>query len=232
MNQSNTSNSALQWLKPLGSLALALSLSSSVWAGGSSHGKAKGNKQGELLFETCKACHGPDGEGNPMIQAPPIAGLPEWYLISTLNKFKHGVRGAHADDRTGLQMRPMARQLIKEGEVEAVAKAAAALPLTKPKHTLNGDATLGKAGYMLCQACHGAKAEGNVAMKAPPLANLPDWYIVSQLEKFKSGIRGTHPKDVEGKQMRPMAQGLADRKAMSDVAAYIATLGSDTKAQH
>jgi cytochrome c oxidase subunit 2 len=186
-------------------------------------------KKGELLFETCKACHGPNGEGNANIEVPAIAGMPEWYVISTLKKFKHGIRGAHADDRTGLQMRPMARQLIKEEDLLAVAKTVAHLPKTKIKHTLHGDVAKGKTGYMVCQACHGPEAKGNVALKAPPLNQLPDWYIVAQLEKFKDGIRGVHPKDAEGKQMRPMAMAIPNKEAMTDIATYIATLGAKSK---
>jgi cytochrome c553 len=123
----------------------------------------------------------------------------------------------------------MARQLIKEEDLLAVSKTVSKLPKVKSANTLHGDATAGKATYALCQACHGANGEGNKAMKAPPLNQLPDWYIVAQLEKFKSGIRGTNPKDVEGKQMAPMAKNL-DKKAMEDVATYISTLGSSSKA--
>lgn len=184
-------------------------------------------KKGQLLLETCKACHGANGEGNPSIQAPAIAGLPEWYVISTLKKFKHGIRGAHADDRTGLQMRPMARQLIKEEDLLVVAKTVAHLPKVDRKPSLHGDVTKGKAGYMVCQACHGANGEGNALMKAPPLNQLPDWYIVAQLEKFKSRIRGAHPKDAEGRQMLGIAKDL-DQQAMTDIATYIATLGASS----
>jgi cytochrome c553 len=212
-------------LRSTSALVLAVAFVSPVIASSSKKADPS-DKKGQLLFETCKACHGPHGEGNDNIQVPAIAGMPEWYLISTLKKFKHGIRGAHPDDRTGLQMRPMARQLIKEANLLAVAKTVAHLPKTEIKHLLHGDAVKGKAGYMLCQACHGAKGEGNVAMKAPPLNQLPDWYIVAQLEKFKAGIRGVHPKDIEGKQMRPMAMALANKQVMTDIASYIATLGA------
>jgi cytochrome c oxidase subunit 2 len=186
--------------------------------------KSDDNHKGALLYETCKACHGPKGEGNPAIEAPPIAGLPEWYLISTLHKFKHGIRGAHHQDVAGLKMRPMARQLRDESQIKAVSKHISKLPSPMPQHKLHGDPKKGKALYMACAACHGAKAEGNVTMKAPPLAGLPDWYISNQLDKFKAGLRGAHPKDKEGASMRPMAMGLADRQAMDHVAAYISSL--------
>jgi cytochrome c553 len=205
-------------LKPFAVLLICALASVSAWAKGSE------SHQGALLFETCKACHGPHGEGNSAIKAPAIAGLPEWYLLSTLNKFKHGVRGAHPDDKTGLQMRPMARQLLDDESVKLVAAEVSALPVQHPLPTLHGDVEVGKTLYVTCMACHGPKGEGNLALKAPPIGRLPDWYIVEQLEKFKSGIRGAHPKDAEGAQMAPMAKLLVDRAAMENVASYIVTL--------
>ena len=205
-------------------LVLAL-IVPSAWAESSS------SHRGALLFETCKACHGPQGEGNEAIKAPAISGLPEWYVLSTLNKFKHGVRGAHPQDVTGLKMRPMARQLLDEESVKLVAAEVSALPVQHPVATLHGDMEAGKVIYLeTCLACHGPQGNGNKDLKAPPIGRLPDWYIADQLEKFKSGIRGAHPKDAQGAQMRPMAQKLADRKAMEDVATYIVSLQGQTTA--
>lgn len=88
-----------------------------------------------------------------------------------------------------------------------------------------GDPVKGKALYATCGACHGANAEGLEALNAPKLAGQEEWYIVRQLENFKSGARGSNPKDTYGMQMAPMAQILPDAQAMADVAAYIKTLG-------
>ena len=41
---------------------------------------------------------------------------------------------------------------------------------------------------------------------------------------FKSGVRGSHEKDIYAKQMMPFAAMLADEKAVNDVVAYIKTL--------
>jgi len=206
---------------------LVLGLTGSLLATESSKPKVAENKKGALLFETCKTCHGEKGEGNIDIQAPSINGLPEWYLISTLTKFKDGVRGAHPDDLRGLNMRPIARALKGKEEIKAVAKYVESLNHVPPKTTLHGDAEKGKALYAAtCTACHGPEGKGNPDpnIKAPPIATLPDWFIVNQLEKFKSGVRGAHSKDKEGAQMRPMAQALADRQAMVDLAAHINSL--------
>jgi cytochrome c553 len=180
------------------------------------------------LWDTCAACHGDNGEGNRSYHAPAIAGLPEWFIAEQLHKFKAGIRADHPDDVTGLRMRPMARTLLYEGEVESVAKLVAAMPATHPAPTSHEpDLDAGKASYMLCVACHGPDGRGNDALKAPTLVGQNDWYLVHQLEKFKSKIRGTNAKDVTGAQMLGMAATLKDHQAMVDVIAYAQSLGGD-----
>ena len=87
-----------------------------------------------------------------------------------------------------------------------------------------GDAVAGKPLYVVCSACHGAQGEGNAALNAPKLSGQGDWYLKRQLGYYKSGIRGTHDKDVFGKQMAPMAATLADDAAIDNVVAYVKTL--------
>ena len=87
-----------------------------------------------------------------------------------------------------------------------------------------GDAAAGKPLYAVCGACHGMQAEGNPALNSPKLSGQGDWYLKRQLKYFKHGTRGTHDKDVYGKQMAPMAATLADDAAMDNVVAYIRTL--------
>lgn len=87
-----------------------------------------------------------------------------------------------------------------------------------------GDAAKGKTLYPVCIACHGLNGEGNAALHAPAIGGQGAWYIARQLKNFKSGIRGTHPKDVYGAQMRPMSMILTNDQAVEDVAAYVATL--------
>lgn len=189
---------------------------------GASAGEGEG-RAAVVFADNCGVCHGPSGQGNPSIAAPAIAGLPEWYVLHQLTKYREGARGAHADDVEGLRMRPMARTL-EERDVGPVAAYVAILPPVAPDRTLQGNAEAGKALYATCQACHGADGKGVEAMKAPPIAQLDDWYIATSLRKFKSGVRGTNPKDVTGAQMRPMALSLKDDAAIEDVIAHIATL--------
>ena len=87
-----------------------------------------------------------------------------------------------------------------------------------------GNATAGKALYATCAACHGARGEGNLALNAPRLGGQPAWYLERQLRLFKSGARGAHEKDMNGKTMAAMAATLPDEAAIANVATYIAAL--------
>jgi cytochrome c553 len=183
--------------------------------------------RGEQLYQLCNQCHGERGEGSPLALAPSIAGLPEWYLLNQLKGFRAGYRGQHFDDIPGMRMRPMARTLQSEADVEAVAAYVASLPATKPESLLEGgDPARGQALYAPCIACHGPDGTGNQALGSPPVHQMSDWYMLTQLQHFKSGVRGTKPGDANGALMRPMSMTLADEQAMRDVIAYILTLSN------
>jgi len=180
--------------------------------------------KGKASFAVCQACHGANGMGNKALNAPGIAGQEPWYLERQLKNFKGGIRGADPKDTYGMQMRPMALTLANDQAVSDMAAFLSSMPVSKSSEsTVKGDATAGKASYMICQTCHGPKGGGNRALNSPKLTGLQDWYIVRQLKNFKAGIRGTKSGDLFGMQMRPMAMTLANDEAINNVAAYIAT---------
>lgn len=86
-----------------------------------------------------------------------------------------------------------------------------------------GELAAGEVAYSSCAACHGAAGEGNAALKAPSLTHLEPAYIVAQLDKFRSGLRGGSGAEAQAIQMAAMANTLADDQAVIDVAQYIAT---------
>lgn len=180
--------------------------------------------RGAALFDTCVPCHGANGAGSRERKAPVIAGLPAWYIETQIANFKGGRRGYHADDTTGLLMRPMASSLVTDADVAAMAAYVASLPPVAPEDVGGGDPTRGQTAYAVCLACHGPDGMGNEQLKAPPIVRQGDWYLAAQLEKFKTGQRGAGPGDVTGMQMRGMAATLADDQAVRDVTAYIRTL--------
>ncbi len=179
---------------------------------------------GRALYGSCESCHGAAGEGNALIGAPKIAGLPRWYLIHQLQSFRSGLRGKHPDDLEGLRMRAMSQQMASEAEIEAVVDYIAAMPPVTPDRTLTAaDPAAGQALYAVCQACHGPQGEGSEAVKAPPIARLDDWYIARQLRKFQAGVRGRAENDTTGLQMAAMAATVPPDQ-VEHIAAYVRTL--------
>jgi cytochrome c oxidase subunit 2 len=188
---------------------------------------AESNQRGEDLFGLCQQCHGPEGAGMQLSLAPAIAGLDQWYVQVQLEKFKSGARGLHAQDLGGLRMYPMSQWLENTEDIAAVSEYVAALPVAELESTLEGgDAHKGETAYALCAACHGKVGEGNKTMNSPPLRGMSDWYLLTTIQKFKDGVRGTNSKNPTEMMMRGMALSLADDQAMKDVVAYIMTLNN------
>ncbi len=76
---------------------------------------------GKKAYVTCVACHGEKGEGNKSLNAPRLSKQFDWYLVRQIDNFKAGIRGAHAQDIYGQQMRPMAMVLATDEQVNNVA---------------------------------------------------------------------------------------------------------------
>ena len=92
------------------------------------------------------------------------------------------------------------------------------------KKEVSGNAEAGETAFALCATCHGKNAEGLDSARAPRLTGLSDWYMIQQLNNFKSGVRGEDPSDQDAFQMSAMAKTLATDQAVKDVVAYIKTL--------
>ena len=182
-----------------------------------------GMERGAELFQTCAPCHGDAAAGDPEIVAPAIGGLPQWYVEEQLRGFQAGYRGKHADDLPGLRMRPMAVTLNRDGDIESVAEYVASLDVTFPASTLHGNAGAGADSYVVCATCHGEDGLGNPALHSPPIVQLDDWYLLTQLRNFKSGVRGARDGDTWGLTMRVNTMVL-DEQAMQDVIAYVQSL--------
>jgi cytochrome c oxidase subunit 2 len=179
---------------------------------------------GQALFAACAACHGAQGEGNPAMNAPKLAGQGAWYLKRQLMQFKAGMRGTHAKDTFGKVMAPMAAILPDAAAVDNVAAYIGTLPDKAPPPTVKGDPTKGETRYTTCAACHGAAGQGIEATNAPRLKGMSDWYLVTQLRNFREGIRGAHPQDMYGSQMALLAAMLTNEQSINDLVAYIGAL--------
>jgi cytochrome c553 len=76
--------------------------------------------RGQTLYAPCIACHGPDAKGNQALNAPPLAGVSDWYALTQLTHFKAGIRGTNAEDKNGQLMRPMSMTLPDEQAMKDV----------------------------------------------------------------------------------------------------------------
>ena len=182
--------------------------------------------RGEELYVLCTKCHMADGGGNSEVLAPAIAGMPAWYVELQLKNFASGIRGLHAEDTGGLRMYPMSKWLRTEADQKAVAAYVATMTPVQPAKELEeeGNPALGAGYYAVCSGCHGAAAEGNQGMGAPPLAGQSDWYLLSSIQKYRDKVRGSGTGDPYGAAMQAMVGTLADDAAIVDVIAHIEAL--------
>jgi cytochrome c oxidase subunit 2 len=73
-----------------------------------------------IYNSNCAACHGKDGQGSWATDAPAIAGMSDWYLVSQLHNFKASIRGAHSEDDYGEQMVSFSTAMRNEQQLNDV----------------------------------------------------------------------------------------------------------------
>lgn len=179
---------------------------------------------GKALFEArCSACHQANAAGSPALKAPNLAGLSAAYVQRQLEHFRSGLRGAEAGDAEGPMMRAVAATLA-DGEIAQLAGYVAQLPSVPAPRPPRTAGFAGRGLYSGCTSCHGANAEGFEQLGAPRLAGQYDWYLKAQLQKFRAGLRGVHPEDARGQQMRSMALGIHDEATLDSLVLYIGNL--------
>lgn len=188
--------------------------------------QASANEAGEALYGTCVSCHGAQAQGNRALNAPRLNHLEPVYVVAQLQKFKSGLRGGQGATSPALQMAAMAATLVDEQAMRDVATYIRTRSSALAAASIDGDAQLGGDYYnQFCGACHGGDADGNPALNSPRLVGSDDWYLLSQLQAFRSGQRGAHPEDKTGRQMRAMAGVLPNDEAANAVIAFIQSLG-------
>ncbi|MES2746038.1 MAG: c-type cytochrome [Bdellovibrionota bacterium] len=76
---------------------------------------------GKKTYVVCATCHGQNAEGNQTLNAPPLAGHNDWYLVKQLQNFKHKIRAFDpARDPIGASMAPNAAGLSDEDMLNVV----------------------------------------------------------------------------------------------------------------
>lgn len=84
--------------------------------------------RGATGYAVCASCHGQKGEGSQEQSAPPLVGASDWYMLTSLQKFKDGVRGGDMNDMSAVMMRPMAMQLADQQAMKDVLAHIATFP--------------------------------------------------------------------------------------------------------
>lgn len=206
---------------------LCLVLSWVVATGAPAIAAAADAARGKTLYAGCVACHGESGAGNETLQAPALAGLDAVYLMRQLHNFKAGIRGADVADTAGAQMRASAALLADEAAMTDVTAYIASFPPPAVAPVAGADLRNGSNYYQAsCGACHGGRAEGNTALFSPRLAGQHTAYLKRQYLNFREGLRGAHPDDKYGRQMKVMSAALPAAKDLDDVLGFIAAQGA------
>lgn len=85
----------------------------------------------------CSACHGLDGRGNQAQFAPSLLHLSDWYVASSIRKYRDGVRGGESGDVGGALMTPSVAAFTEE-QVEDVTAYVVSMRRLPPKRAIAG----------------------------------------------------------------------------------------------
>jgi cytochrome c oxidase subunit 2 len=129
----------------------------------------------------------------------------------------HGADRGFAADRSVGGRALTTTKLVYLAAVSIIASSISATPADADPQQERG-----RQLYGLCSQCHGDQGLGNEEYLAPAIAGLEKWYVLRQLEYFRSGVRGTHFDDIAGMRMRPMALTLRSQEDVEAVSAHVA----------
>jgi cytochrome c553 len=171
----------------------------------------------------CASCHGQEGHGYEELRAPAIAGLPDFYFMQQVKRFREGLRGSNPSEKDVYFMHRETVEL-DDDLYRDLAKLVAAMKPRKPTPTISGNAERGAKLYAKhCASCHGPEAKGDASKGAPPLGLFQDWYVVEQIKRFKKGKRKADAQHAESVQMHSMAKWLWQDRDLRDLAVFVTT---------
>ena len=177
-------------------------------------------QHGRELFQTCAACHGPDGRGTEDGEIPAIGGQHGSVLLKQLTDFRN-------DQRWNERMKNFTDRHHLEGPQELTDVAAYVAYLRRFPPTVKGigdgkDLREGANTYfMFCERCHGPLGQGNLLLNRPRLAGQHYGYLLRQMEETAANQRpGMDQWHVE--RLRALTPG-----QMRGVADYLSRLSPD-----
>ena len=143
---------------------------------------------GQVLFETCAACHGSQGAGVSDGTVPAIAGQHFSVVVHQLVDYRHG-------RRWDMRMEHFTEQHSLNGvqDMADVAAFISQMAVTRaPDHGSGEYASRGEQLYASrCRSCHGANAEGDE--HNPRLAGQHYGYLLQQMHYGLEGQRPNFP---------------------------------------
>ena len=87
---------------------------------------------------------------------------------------------------------------------------------------LEGNAERGQVLTATCVVCHSPDFNGVPAQRTPPLTQLSNWYLQTQLQKFKHNVRGNDLSDSDGYLMKTLMANYSHQQ-LADMVAHIKT---------
>jgi cytochrome c553 len=142
--------------------------------------------RGGALYETCAACHRPDGAGVADGDIPNLAGQHYQVILKQLTDFRDM-------ERLDLRMENFVSQhhLAGPQDLADVAAYISRLPVQPARDVGSGEHLReGQAAYArACAHCHGGRAEGDNKLRFPRLAGQHYGYLVKQIDLMIGGAR-------------------------------------------
>jgi cytochrome c553 len=177
-------------------------------------------ERGKALHRQCALCHGQYSQGILGGKYPRLAGLPDYYLLEMMEKYKAGTL-----DYPAMTVVGGLRNLSQE-DLESLAAYISDIdlgevaPLDIP--TTPGDVENGEDLYKGdCKTCHGRKGEGKTRKESPPLRGQYTEYLARQIEMFKKKER-IHADDEEDETFEDYSE-----EELKDILAFISTLDDE-----
>jgi len=149
-------------------------------------------EHGSSLYQTCAACHQPNGAGVADGEIPVIAGQHYEVIVTQLVDFR-------GTERVDLRMNAFAARhhLENSQDIADVAAYISSMPAQHTNEAGTGEfIALGAQVYKrACVTCHGAAAEGDSQLRHPRLAGQHYGYLARQMDMMIRDTRSDSSRD-------------------------------------
>lgn len=177
--------------------------------------------------QTCAACHGPLGGGNPSNGIPRIAGLSQYYSTRQLESYARGTRANPAMAAIARSMSPRDVAVVTAYFARVDAPVVRSVTPASPPEAAEQGRLLATTGsrelsVQACNNCHGPGGAGSPPA-IPYLAGQGASYLMATLNAWRAGTR----RNDAGDQMAVIAKALTPN-AIVAVARHYSSLAPST----